>query len=329
MPKEIIWVGTPFVLNFKDQRQFFRSLESQGYEVLIDDCPAYLSEDELIKKIESATAVIAGAEPYTDKVMGKTPDLKIIARAGVGVNNIDIPSATKNNIVITNAEGQNSSSVSEHFFGLLINCTRRIHWMNEKIRKGAWREIQPALVPLKEQILGIIGFGNIGKLVAKRAKAFEMKVIAYDIVQDQQTANQIGVNFVSLDELAKQSDFLTCHVPLTPDTKHIVDKELLEKMKPEAFVFNTSRGPVFNLDDVTEALKSKTIQGAGIDVYPEEPPDYSHEIFTMENAVLTPHMGGRGVDAVRDTINHAVNCVDDFLKGKKPSTVINHEIYAD
>ena len=329
MPKEIIWVGTPFVLNFKDQRQFFRSLENQGYEVLIDDCPAYLSEDELIKKIENATAVIAGAEPYTDKVMEKTPDLKIIARAGVGVNNIDIPSATKNNIVITNAEGQNSSSVSEHFFGLLISCTRRIHWMNEKIRKGAWREIQPALVPLKEQTLGIIGFGNIGKLVAKRAKAFEMKVIAYDIVQDQQTANQIGVNFVSLDELAKQSDFLTCHVPLTPDTKHIVNKELLEKMKPEAFVFNTSRGPVFNLDDVTEALKSKTIQGAGIDVYPEEPPDYSHEIFTMENAVLTPHMGGRGVDAVRDTINHAVNCVDDFLKGKKPSTVINHEIYAD
>lgn len=329
MPNEIIWVGTPFILNFKDQRQFFHSLEDQGHEVLIDDCPAYLSEDELVEKIKNATAVIAGAEPYTNKVMEKTPDLKIIARAGVGVNNIDIPSATKNNIVVTNAEGQNSSSVSEHFFGLLINCTRRIHWMNENIRKGAWREIQPALIPLKEQTLGIIGFGNIGKLVAKRAKAFEMNVIAFDIVQDQETADEIEVDFVSLDELAKESDFITCHVPLTPDTKHIVNKQLLEKMKPEAFVFNTSRGPVFNLDEVAEALKNKTIQGAGIDVYPDEPPDYAHPIFTIDNAVLTPHMGGRGIDAVRNTINHAVNCVDDFLKGEKPSTVINHEIYND
>ena len=133
MPNEIIWVGTPFILNFKDQRQFFHSLEDQGHEVLIDDCPAYLSEDELVEKIKNATAVIAGAEPYTNKVMEKTPDLKIIARAGVGVNNIDIPSATKNNIVVTNAEGQNSSSVSEHFFGLLINCTLRIHWVWSKL----------------------------------------------------------------------------------------------------------------------------------------------------------------------------------------------------
>ena len=327
MSNETIWVGTPFILNFEDQRQFFISLEEQGHEVIIDDCPAYLSEDELVEKIKNATAVIAGAEPYTNKVMENTPNLKIIARAGVGVNNIDIPSATKNNIVVTNAEGQNSSSVSEHFFGLLINSTRRIHWMNENIRKGAWREIQPALVPLKNQTLGIIGFGNIGKLVAKRAKAFEMNVIAYNIVQDHEAAEQIGVKFVSLDELAKEADFVTCHVPLTPDTKHIVNKELLEKMKPEAFVFNTSRGPVFNLDEVTEALKNKVIQGAGIDVYPDEPPDYSHPIFTMENAVLTPHMGGRGIDAVRNTINHAVTCVDDFLKGKKPSTVINKEMY--
>ena len=98
-------------------------------------------------------------------------------------------------------------------------------------------------------------------------------------------------------------------------------------MKSEAFVFNTSRGPVFNLDEVTEALQNKVIQGAGIDVYPDEPPDYSHPIFAMENAVLTPHMGGRGIDAVRNTINHAVTCVDDFLKGNKPSTVINKEMY--
>ncbi|MCE2451701.1 MAG: phosphoglycerate dehydrogenase [Nitrospinae bacterium] len=325
--KPVVWVGTPFILNFDDPMEMFQPLAEEGLEVRLDECRGYMPEEDVIAALPDVTAVIAGAEPYTANVMDNAPLVRIIVRAGVGLNNVDIPAATERGILVANSAGQNSQSVAEHLFGMLLCAVRRIGWLDVNIRKGLWREIQPPMRPLNGMTMGILGFGNIGKQVAKRAVAFDMKVIAHDIVQDEETANALGVRFVSLEELARESDYLTCHVPLTPETTHIINREILSLMKPDAYVFNTSRGPVFDLDAVTEALQSSVIRGAGIDVFPEEPPDYSHPIFTLENAVLAPHLGGRGEDAIRNTLRHTTECVLAYFRGERPSTLVNPEAY--
>jgi phosphoglycerate dehydrogenase-like enzyme len=327
MAKGIVWVGTPFILNFEDPMEIFQPLVDEGLEVRLDECRGYMPEEDVIEAISGAVAVIAGAEPYTARVIESAPNVQIISRAGVGINNVDIPAATERGIVVTNAAGSNSESVAEHFFGLLLCACRRIAWLDKEIRGGLWREIQPALPALNGKTLGILGFGNVGKQVAKRAVGFDMRIIANDIVRDEETAAKYGVEFVSLDELARESDYLTCHVPLTPETKHIIGPELLKSMKPDAFVFNLSRGPVADLDALAEALKEGVIRGAGVDVFPEEPPDYDHPIFSLENVVLTPHLGGRGEDAIRKNLEQTTQCVLDFFRGQKPSTVINPEVY--
>ncbi len=325
--KPVVWVGTPFILNFDDPMEMFQSLVEEGLKVRLDECQGYMPEEDVIAALPGVTAVIAGAEPYTANVMDNTPDVKIIARAGVGVNNVDVAAATERGILVTNAAGQNSQSVAEHLFGLLLCAVRRIGWLDMNIRKGLWREIQPPMRPLNGMTMGILGFGNIGRQVAKRAVAFDMNVIAHDIVRDEETAAGLGVRFVSLEELARESDYLTCHVPLTPETTHIINRETLRLMKPDAYVFNTSRGPVFDLDAVAEALQNGVIRGAGIDVFPEEPPDYDHPIFTLDNAVLAPHLGGRGEDAIRNTLRHSTECVLAYFRGERPSTLVNPEVY--
>ena len=325
--KPVVWVGTPFILNFDDPMEMFQPLVDEGLEVRLDECRGYMPEEDVIAALPGVTAVIAGAEPYTAGVMDGAPGVKIIVRAGVGLNNVDIPAATERGILVANSAGQNSQSVAEHLFGMLLCAVRRIGWLDTEIRKGLWREIQPPMRPLNGMTMGILGFGNIGKQVAKRAVAFDMKVIAHDIVQDEETANALGVRFVSLEELARESDYLTCHVPLTPETTHIIGREVLSLMKPNAYVFNTSRGPVFDLDAVTEALQSGVIRGAGIDVFPEEPPDYSHPVFTLDNAVLAPHLGGRGEDAIRNTLRHTTECVLAYFRGERPTTLVNPEAY--
>ena len=303
MAKGVVWVGTPFILNFENPMEIFQPLVDEGLEVRLDECRGYMPEEDVIACLSDVTAVIAGAEPYTPHVIENAPNVQVITRAGVGYNNIDVPAATSRGIVVTNAAGQNSDSVAEHFFGHLIGVCRRIPWLDKNIRKGQWREIQPAMRPINGTTLGILGFGNIGKQVAKRAKVFDMEVIATDIVEDRETADSLGVRFVSLEELARESDFLTCHVPLTPETTEIINRDFLKQMKPSACLFNISRGPVVHLDDLAEALSSGVIQGAGIDVFPEEPPDFDHPIFKMENVVLTPHLGGRGEDAILNNLS--------------------------
>jgi len=327
MAKGVVWVGTPFILNFENPMEIFQPLVDEGLEVRLDECRGHMPEEDVIKCIPDVTAVIAGAEPYTPHVIKNAPNVQIIARAGVGYNNIDVPAATARGIVVTNAAGQNSASVAEHFFGHLIGVCRRIPWLDKNIREGKWREIQPAMRPINGKTLGILGFGNIGKQVAKRAVAFDMEVIATDIVEDCETADALGVRFVSLEELAHESDFLTCHVPLTPETTEIINRDFLKKMKPDACLFNISRGPVVHLHDLAEALSSGVILGAGIDVFPEEPPDFDHPIFEMKNVVLTPHLGGRGEDAILNTLVHSTQTILDFFRGKRPTTMVNPEVY--
>ncbi len=329
MPKRIAWVTTPFILNYDDPASLFRPLEEAGLEVRLASGDIKFTEEELMKSLPGVFAVIAGAEPFTARVFESAgaESLRIVSRSGVGLNSIDIPAATNSGVVITSAVGQNAVSVAEHTMALLLAAARRIPWLDKNFRARAWREIQVPMAPLMGKTLGILGFGNIGKRVARRAKGFEMEILAYDPFPDEKAAAEIGATFMEVEEVARRADFLSCHVPLMPGTKHLIGRDLLRLMKPDAFVINTSRGGLVDLDAMAEALEKGVIRGAALDVFPEEPPDFDHPIFSMENAVLTPHAAGRGEDALYNTIRHAMNCVLEFLAGRRPPDAANPEVF--
>ncbi|MEE9276602.1 MAG: NAD(P)-dependent oxidoreductase, partial [bacterium] len=230
-------------------------------------------------------------------------------------------------VIVTSAVGQNADSVAEHTIGLMLSAARGIPKLDRKVRKGEWTDLRRPAPAMRGRTLGIVGLGNVGKRVARRAAAFGMEILAHDIVRDERFAAEVGVYFHSLEEVAERADFLTCHVPLLPETRGLIGRALIDRMKPTAILINTSRGPVVNLDDLAEALGSGALRAAGLDVFPDEPPDASHPIFSLENVVLTPHLAGLGEDACADSLRHAVGCILDVLAGRSPPDVANPEVF--
>lgn len=324
MAKGIAWITTTWLGGLDDPMRLLHPLEKDaGLKINLDVRGVRLSEEEVLEGIPGVVATLPSGDLYTAKVMAAASDLKIIARTGVGLNAIDIDAATKNGIVVTHAAGQNAESVAEHTFGLILAAARRIPLSNQGIRAGEWASLRLPAAALKDRTLGIIGLGNIGKQVARRAAAFGMEILACDIVRDERFAAEVGVFFHPLEEVVKRADYLSCHVPLTPDTRGIINHDLLGLMKPTAFLFNTSRGPVVDIDALAYSLSSGGIRGGGIDVFPDEPPDISHPLFSLDNVVVTPHAAGVGEDACENCVRHAVLATVNCLAGKEPANVAN------
>lgn len=307
--------------------KWLRPLEDEaGLEVRLDSQGRDLTEDEVKAGLPGVVVVIPSNDPYNGRTLPAGDSLKIIARTGVGVNSIDLKAATDHGVLVTNAVGQNADSVAEHTFGLMLGAARRIPELDRKVREGLWGEIRRPCASLAGQTIGIIGLGNVGKQVARRAAAFGMDIIACDPVRDERFAAEVGVFFHSLEEVMEKADFICCHLPLLPDTRNLINKELISRMKPTAFLINCARGPIVNLDDLADALSRGTIRGAALDVFPEEPPDVRHPIFALENIVLAPHTGGIGEDACENCLRHTVQCVLDYLGGRTPADVVNPEV---
>ncbi len=327
MANGVAWITTTWIGGLEDQLGTLRPLEDEaGLEIKLDSSGVHLDEEELLAGLPGVVATLPSNDTYSARVLAAAPDLKIISRTGVGLNAIDLAAAAENGIVVTHAVGENRDSVAEHTFGLMLGAARKIPWMDKGVREGKWAELRIPASPLKGKTLGILGLGNIGKEVAFRASAFGMEIIACDIVRDERFAAEVGVYFHSLEEVASRADYLSCHLPLTPESRGIVNRDLLKLMKPGAFLINTSRGPVVDIDALAEALASGGIRGAGIDVFPEEPPDASHPLFGLENVIVTPHAAGVGEDACENCVRHAVRAVVDFMAGRVPSDVANPEV---
>lgn len=327
MAKGIAWVTTTWILELKDPMTLLRPLEDEaGLEIRLNDSGIHMSEAQLLAELPGVVASLPSNDEFTARVLAAASDLKIISRTGVGLNSIDLAAAAANGIVVTSAVGQNSISVAEHTFALMLSAARGIAFQNEGIRAGEWASLRIPGAPLNGKTLGILGLGNIGKEVARRAAAFGMEIIACDIAPDERFAAEVGVYFHSLEEVASRADFLTCHVPLTPETTGIVGRELLGLMKPGAFLINTSRGPVVDIDALAETLASGGIRGAGVDVFPVEPPVVDHPLFDQPNLIVTPHAAGVGEDACENTLRHAVRAVVDLLAGKKPQDIANPDV---
>jgi len=327
LAKGIVWVTTTWIQGLEDPMRHLRPLEREaGLEVRIDSTGEEMTEEEVIRGLPGVVVVMPSNDPYNERTLAAADSLRMIARTGVGLNSIDLAAATRRGVVVTNAQGQNADSVAEHTLGLMLSVARRIPEVDRKVRAGEWGGLRTPTAPLRGKTLGLIGLGNIGKRVARGAAAFGMEILAHDIVRDERFAAEVGVYFHPLEEVARRADFLSCHVPLTPQTRGMVSRELLRRMKPGAYLINTSRGPVVDLNALAEELGRGTIRGAALDVLPKEPPERPHPIFALENVVLSPHMAGLGEDACENSLRHAVGCVLDFLAGRRPADVANPEV---
>lgn len=262
------------------------------------------------------------------EVMDSCPRLKVISNYAVGFDNIDVAAATERGIVVTNTPGVLTETVADFTWALLMACARRIVEADRFTRLGEWKTWGPTLllgVDIAGKTLGIVGAGRIGSSVAKRAAGFNMRVLYTDNDRKEDFEKQTGAKFVDLDTLLRESDFISLHVSLTEETKHLIAKSELGKMKPTAILINTSRGPVVDQEDLYDALVSGKILGAGLDVFVTEPIPASDPILKLKNVVITPHIASASVETRDKMAEIAAQNLLDALFGKTPRFTVNPE----
>ncbi|OGD24920.1 D-glycerate dehydrogenase [Candidatus Azambacteria bacterium RIFCSPHIGHO2_01_FULL_40_24] len=274
-----------------------KMLKEKGYEVVVNPDDRVLTKEELITalKDQNYDALFC---LLTDKIDGEVmdafgPQLKVVANMAVGFDNIDTQKAKKRGIMITNTPGVLTDTVAEHTFTLMLSIAHRIVEADKFMRAGKYIGWAPMLMlgnDLSGKTLGVVGLGRIGSRVAHHAvKGFEMKVLYYDVNRNEEFEKEFGAVYVSLDDLLKQSDFVSIHVPLLPITQHLINAEKLKLMKPTSYLINTSRGPIIDESALAMALANKTIKGAALDVFEFEP-KITPELLPLDNVILTPHI---------------------------------------
>jgi D-3-phosphoglycerate dehydrogenase len=274
--------------------------------------------------IADADVLIAGNDQVDAKVIEAGKNLKIISRYGAGFDNIDLAAATRKGIPVTNTPGTNEQAVADLVFGLMLSVARQIPQVSSIVRTGGWDRFLGTEVWGKT--LGIIGFGKIGKGVARRARGFNMKILVNDVYVNENLAKDFEVAFVSREQLIKEADFITLHAPSTPETKNMIDTEQLQLMKKSAILINTARGSLVHEEALIEALKNKVIAGAALDVLEQEPPK-NPELLVLDNLLITAHIGGYTHEATNAMSLLAAENVRKFLTGHRPELTQNPEVY--
>lgn len=280
------------------------------------------SSEELSALVEDVDGYISGwGEPINDTTIGHTKRLKVITEFGVGVEHIDLDACTRKGIIVANAPGVNSISVMELAIGLILSLARNICGINIRTKARIW-ELSVG-TQVNGKTLGIIGTGNIGRRVANVAHSLGMRVLTYDINMNEQLLKDGIVEYVQqLEEVFHQSDFITIHIPLTPETKGLIKKKHLNLMKKNAFLINTARGAIVDEDALYEILKDKKIAGAALDVFSSEPP-LGSKLIQLENVITTSHIGGATFEAVRETARMNYEDIIRAFSGGRPLNVVN------
>lgn len=323
MPRVLI--GAREAIQVEDR--FRDLLVGAGLEPVYPDTgrPAQLSEDELLVALSGIEAAVAGSEPYTARVLAAHPQLRVVARVGVGYDTVDVAAATARGVAVTITPGTNHGSVAEHAFALLLGFTRHLHTRHAAVAAGGWPRVMS--LPLRGRTLGLAGLGRIGKAVATRAAAFEMRVVAFDPLPDYDFCRTCGITLVPFEQLLAESDFLSLHLPLTPETRHLIRRETLSKMKPGGVLLNTSRGGLVCEADLMEALRAGHLAGAALDVFETEPLPADHPLRALPNVVLTPHAAGLDIRSLGDMVHSAAEAVVSLRRGEWPAEkVVNPEV---
>jgi D-3-phosphoglycerate dehydrogenase len=275
----------------------------------------------MVDLIGGVHGAVVGVDEVTARVIQASTDLKVIAKHGVGVDNIDLAAATAAGIVVTNTPQANKVAVAELTIALMLALARRLLKQHQVVSGGGWARQMGT--ELAGKTLGLIGCGRVGQEVAKRARALEMEVVFYD----QRTLEVPGARQVSLDELLAWSDYVSVHVPYTPETHHILDAEAFVKMKDGVYVVNTARGGTVDEVALHEAIVAGKVAGAALDVRPKEPPPPDDPLNTLENVILTPHAGATTREAVLRMAKTATESLLAVLRGERPAHVVNPEVY--
>lgn len=307
-------------------------LTSSSHEVEVSKVDRPLTQEELLEKAKGTEALLT---LLTDRIDGDFvdavgPQLKIVSNYAVGYDNINLEEVTKRGVVVTNTPSDEvNESVAEHAWTLMLALSRRVVEADEAVRRGAYKGWEPDLFLGRDLIgktLGIIGLGRIGGMVARRAKGFKMTVLYNNRSRDEEAEDELGVEYREKNELLKKSDFVSLHVPLTDETRHLMNAETLAKMKKGAFLVNTARGPVVEESALVASLREGHLGGAGLDVYENEP-DINAELIGMENVILTPHIASATWEARDKMGEQVVDAILDTLQGKKPENIVNKDVW--
>lgn len=286
--------------------------------------PGQMTRAELLAAVPEADALIIRSASKVDReVLEAASRLRLIARAGVGVDNVDLPTATARGVIVMNTPDGNTVSTAEHAFGLMLALARHIPQAHASLREGKWDRKSFGGVELRGKVLGVVGFGRIGRAVAKRALAFDMTVVIYDPFVSAEQAAAAGVKPVSLDELFAQSDFITLHALLTDETREMINRETLAKMKRGVRIIDAARGALINEPDLAEAIRSGQVAGAALDVFAEEPPAPNNPLIGLPGVVHTPHLAASTEDAQTVVAVEAAHLIVDALLRGEYRNVVN------
>jgi D-3-phosphoglycerate dehydrogenase len=280
----------------KTDPEVFHTLERAGLTVVRNDTGGILDKETIIKLIADCAGVILGVDPMDSDVIAAAPQLKAIAKYGVGIDNIDIEAAEERGIKVSRTVGANAEAVADYTFALMMAVARKVVLIDSKCRTGDWRKITTR--DISHSVLGLLGFGAVAKQAATRARGFDMKVLAHDVYWDEDYAAAHGVMRATPEEIYRECDFISLHLPLTEETRGFIGKEQLEQMKSSAILINTARGGLIDETELLAALKNGRIYGAGIDVFAEEPPN-DPAWFSLENVVIGSHCAASTEGAAR------------------------------
>jgi phosphoglycerate dehydrogenase-like enzyme len=309
----------------KQPGRFRQILTDAGLEPVDPEGDFALTTEQLRPHLASIDALMAGGERMTPDLFDAAPNLRAIARTGVGYDLIDVPAATRHRVALTITPGTNQESVAEQALALLLALARRIVANDRIIHGGGWD--RALVTPVRGMTFGLIGMGRIGRATAIRALAFRMRVVAYDTVSDAAFDAQHGIERLNLDELLAQSDAVSLHLPLCAETRGMVNRDFLAKMRPGSYLINTSRGGLVVEADLASALRSGHIAGAGLDVMSHEPPEPGDPLIGLPNVILCPHIAGTDTQSMREMAEMAASTIVELYKNRWPGEcVVNSEL---
>jgi D-3-phosphoglycerate dehydrogenase / 2-oxoglutarate reductase len=284
-----------------------------------------LTEDAIIAEAGDADALLVLREPITARVLSELKNLKVIGRFGVGLDTIDVEAATRAGVRVTYVPDSNIDEVSTHAIAMILALTRRLKTFDTAIHAGRWDAMGDGagMTRTDRQTLGLIGFGQIGRLTAQKAKAFGYNIVAYDPYMPAERITAGGAHPASLDELIDQADVISLHVPATPETRNIIDANALSRIKKGAIIVNVSRGGLIDEAALADAIKSGHIAGAGIDTFAQEPPSPDNPLLALEKVIISPHAAHYSAQSYEEVRSKVFADVAAVLKGEKPRYPVN------
>ncbi|MCX6056190.1 MAG: phosphoglycerate dehydrogenase [Chloroflexi bacterium] len=314
--KEYRLLVTPTSYGKNDSR-LKTELEALVGEVIYNPTGKPLSSSEVAKLLPGIDGYIAGLDTIDASALHSADRLQVVARYGVGVDNVDLAAAKRMNIVVTNTPGANSVSVAELALGLILALARQIPEAVDAVHSGKWPRYSG--ISLEGKVVGILGLGAIGKQLARRLAGFDCRILAFDPYADLEFAQKNQITLTAMDEVIKNADFVSLHLPLLPETRGIVNDTFLNKMKKGSFLINTSRGEAVDENALFNALQSGHLRGAGLDAFTKEPPDPTNPLLSLPQVIATPHLGAQTDGATSNMGWIAMRDCLAVLKGELPT----------